>query len=228
VYSKHSLLRAAALFSDLADRNQPLHLPDNIAGLVQAAYGSQTLGPAEWQEATEDAQNAEVREIKTMRSKAATFRIASPKSPGRPILGWLHAGVGEADETRQGRAQVRNGDDSIEVILLFRGPDSELHIPKGNHRHASEVIPTDRRPDDSLARAAAGCLVRLPAWITRGPNGDKVISQLERNGWFPEWQNNSVLAGQLVLPIDEVNGRTISGLRFRYDMANGLEVDLEK
>src|SRR5690606_41188295 len=59
IYRDYPLLRSLAVLepylAETAGQGQAIRLPDAIHLLVQAAYGSETVGPAEWQETLEKA-----------------------------------------------------------------------------------------------------------------------------------------------------------------------------
>jgi CRISPR-associated endonuclease/helicase Cas3 len=226
IYWRYPLYRAAALVQERVADGRGIVLPDDIAVLVEAAYGNTVLGPSSWQPAMATALEEAQRKARDKRSAAETFQVPSPEPPGSHLLGWLHADLGEADEDRRGRgrAQVRDGDDSVEVLLLRVMPDGSLRVPAGSFRHAGEGVPIDRRPADSVARAIAGCTVRLPSRATFGKRGDALIGELEQRYWFPAWQTSPALRGQLVLGLSQEGGTTVAGLHFTYDSVRGLEV----
>jgi len=223
VYGRHVLYRAVALVDQIVRAGGRVCLPDDIAPLVEAAYGVAALGPGAWQPAMDEAHTEATQIRERKRQAARAFRLGAPQSPGVPILGWLHGSVGEADDTAAGRAQVRDSDDSIEALLLRRSPDGQLRVPDGKHAHAGELVPMAQTPGPALARAIAGCSIRLPGVVSAGRRGEALIASLERQGWIPEWQRSPILAGQLVLPIDDVPGERFAGWIFSYNDRTGLE-----
>lgn len=54
------------------------------------------------------------------------FRLGDVGRPGQPLFGWVVAGVGDADDTRRGRAQVRDSSESLEVVVVQRRADRSL------------------------------------------------------------------------------------------------------
>lgn len=226
IYWRYPLYRAAALIGERVGDGRGIVLPDDIATLVEVAYGDAVVGPPSWQPVMASALEEAQRKARDKRSAAEVFQVLPPQPPGNDLLGWLHADIGEADEDRRGRgrAQVRDGDDSVEVLLLRPLPDGSLRLPTGSFRHAGEVVPTDRKPSDSVARAIAGCALRLPASATRGERGDALIAELEQLSWFRAWQTSPALRGQLVLGVSEAGGTTVAGQHFSYDSVRGLEV----
>src|SRR5690606_5581706 len=106
VYRLHALLRSAAVLEPYLSAT-PLRLPHDISPLVQRAYGTDPVGPPEWQEAMARAREAHELRQARQRENALDFQINPVGKPGRPLIGWIDAGVGDADDTRRGRAQVR-------------------------------------------------------------------------------------------------------------------------
>ena len=224
IYSESSLLRSAALILEKVNKSTPLDLPRDIKSLVENGYSNDPLGPDKWQEAMKDARKKEQKEIDKLYDKAKIFLLNSPQDPGSSIMGWLNAGIGEVDDTSSGIAQVRNGDDSFEVILLMLDSNNQLRIPDGPHKYAGEVIPIDQNLEYPVAQAVAGCVIRLPSWYTRGTQGEQLIYILEHEYYIQEWQNNQLLRGQLILPIKS-EGTLINGAYFKYGIQYGLEIE---
>ncbi|MBK8074510.1 MAG: CRISPR-associated helicase Cas3' [Kineosporiaceae bacterium] len=221
VYGRHLLYRSAALVLEASECGGAWQLPDDIPRLVEDVYGEQPIGPASWQRDLEDAAHGQRRRDAERLGRAETFRLGEVRSPGASLAGWLNGSVGEADDDARGRAQVRDGDDSLEVILLRRGEDGVLRLPDGGFRHANEEAPLD--PGRPLSRTLAGCAVRVPAWATKGERGVQLITELEQN-YFEPWQRDPTLRGQLVMVLDEGAPTRLAGLDISYDGSDGLEV----
>ena len=83
------------------------------------------------------------------------------------------------------------------------------------------MIPTDRAPDKTIARAMALSAVRLPPRLSNPHRIDQVIDELEKCV-VPAWQDDPQLRGQLLLLLDE--GRaTRAGTVREYSPATGLK-----
>jgi CRISPR/Cas system-associated endonuclease/helicase Cas3 len=127
VYGRHALLCSLAALDGHLQGRRPVVLPADIAPLVQAAYGGGPLGPNAWQAAMAEAREELDRQQAAKRAKAQTFQIHGVGAPGEPIVGWLEAGAGDADDTREGRAQVRDtAAESVEVMVVLRRHDGTL------------------------------------------------------------------------------------------------------
>jgi CRISPR-associated endonuclease/helicase Cas3 len=237
VYEPYALLQTAALLQARAADGGVITLPDDIAPLVHAAYGEHPDVPMSWVQAVADARQRQETGRASQESRATAFRLAPPREGVVSLNGWLGRSVGEADESAGGYAQVRDSDDSVEVLLLARSADHMTRIPVwvgaevDLGAHAGEVVPESSEPSPDLARAIASCAVRLPAVTTRGARGDALIEEITKR-WYPEsWQKVPELRGQLVLVLDEQPDGGLAGIvhgtRFEYHPRTGLRVTAE-
>ncbi|MFI6713494.1 CRISPR-associated helicase Cas3' [Nonomuraea sp. NPDC050478] len=230
VYRRHALLRSAAVLepylSGAADTDHVVRLPEDISALVQQAYGAGEVGPSQWQEALQQARRQQDLHHADQHKRALDFQIAAEGRPGRPLLGWLEAGVGDADDTRKGRAQVRDSRESLEVLVVQRRPDGALvtlpHLTRGR---GGLELSVDSPPDRKLAQIVAGCGLRLPFAFTFPKVLDQAIEELEKD-YISAWQTKEShwLAGELILVLDENCRRRLAGFDLRYTPADGLEV----
>lgn len=224
VYGEHPLLRAAALLVDRSAITVPIDIPT----LVQAGYGDLRLGPPEWQDAMRVAEARMAEEVAGRRANAATFLLDEVGSDKATLVGWVRAGVGDPeDEPRQGSGQVRDGAESIEVLVVQRDRDGGILTPDWLLSDGGGVqIPTDSPVDDRTARTIAACALRLPvAMSAMGPIGDGVIKALERNH-YTSFDGHHLLKEQLVLALDDDRGAELRGgaveFRVHYDPQRGL------
>ncbi|MFF4323808.1 type I-E CRISPR-associated protein Cse1/CasA [Streptomyces sp. NPDC001568] len=226
VYGSHALMRSlAVLRPHLADR--PVVLPDHISSLVQEAYGSSSPPvPESWAEAMDTALAAHERTMAEQRRRAQTFRIDDVRKPGRSLVGWIDAGVGDADDSRSGRAQVRDGEESFEVLVVQRrGDGTYATLPWLERGLGGLDLPTDAVPPLRAARAVAASALRLSYHFYRPWLIDRVIDELEN--FCPEaWQGKEshMLAGELFLVLDEDCQTQLAGFDLRYSETDGLEV----
>lgn len=233
VYGAHALLRsAAALLSHLdAGENRPVRLPEDISPLVQSAYAEGPAGPDGWAEALSKAAAQHEKQRADQADRAVTFRLGEVGRAGRPLFGWVAAGAGDADDTRAGRAQVRDSRESLEVVVVQRRADGVLTtVPwlaadrRGRQLGGLE-LPQDQVPGLLAARAAASSGLRLPIQFSYAEVMDQAITQLEEL-YVPAWQvkDSHWLAGQLILALDEDCQTRLAGFSLRYSKADGLEV----
>ncbi|WP_443056051.1 CRISPR-associated helicase Cas3' [Streptomyces sp. IBSBF 3136] len=233
VYGAYALLRSAAALLEYLDGGprRPVRLPADISPLVQRAYTDTLDIPPGWTQALEDARARHEKHRAEQAERAATFRLDTAARPGRPLFGWVAAGVGDADDTRQGRAQVRDSRESLEVVVVQRRADGTLAtLPwlqpdRKGRALAGLPLPTDQVPTALAARTAASCGLRLPIQFSYADVMDRAIDELEELH-IPAWQvkDSHWLAGQLILPLDEDCQTRLAGFTLRYSPSDGLEV----
>ncbi|WP_184828769.1 CRISPR-associated helicase Cas3' [Streptomyces griseomycini] len=232
VYGRHALLRSAAVLLPHLDGEprRPVELPADISPLVQSAYGEGEVGPDHWQGALKEAREQFERHRDDQAERAAVFRLGDVGKPGRPLFGWVAAGVGDTDDTPAGRAQVRDSRDSLEVVVVQRRGDGSLATlpwlePDGKKRQRAGIeLPQDATPTRFAARTAASCGLRLPLQFS-GETMDRAIEELEQL-YLPKWQGKDSpwLADQLILALDEDCQTHLAGFLLRYSPSDGLEV----
>lgn len=229
VYGDSLLLRSTAVLTPHLD-GIPVDLPQDIPRLVTAGYEPSLAAPTGWTLAWAAAEKKAADAVESQRSRAGVFRIAEPGS--RPTLvGWVDGGTNETDELSSGRAQVRDSEDSLEVLVVMRDFGGVIRLIPGPHLLAGADlgIPSNGPPAEHLALAVAGQSLRLPAFLTKGALMDKVIRDLEVQARdFTGWQQSRWLAGQLVLCLDDDLQAVVAGWVLRYDRSLGLIVSKEE
>lgn len=222
---RYLLLRSlAVLRPHLAGR--PVTLPADISPLVQTAYGGEATGPDAWADAMAAARREYAEGLTDKRSRAESFRLGPIRRAGRPLLGWIDAGVGDADDTRAGRAQVRDGEEGLEVLVVQRRGDGTLTtVPWLDRGRGGLELPTAAPPPPRAARAVAASALRLPYHFSKPWVVDRTITDLERF-LVDEWQKKECpwLAGELILVLDEDCQTQLSGFDLRYSPDDGLSV----
>ncbi|MFE9882311.1 CRISPR-associated helicase Cas3' [Streptomyces sp. NPDC005784] len=233
VYGRFALLRSAAvLLPHLEGGSQsPVQLPSDISPLVQSAYGIGPVGPAHWAEVLAEARSRFDEHRADQAERAAVFRLGEVGRPGRPLFGWVAAGVGDADDSRTGRAQVRDSRESLEVVVVQRRADGTLTtLPwlepdrRGRRRGGLE-LPQDQTPTPFAGRTAASCGLRLPLQFSYAETMDRAIEELEQL-YLRAWQGKDSpwLSDQLILALDENCQTRLAGFCLRYSPLDGLEV----
>ncbi|MGB9998618.1 CRISPR-associated helicase Cas3' [Streptomyces pseudogriseolus] len=232
VYGRYALLRSAAVLIPHLDGGprRPVQLPTDISPLVQSAYGEKPVGPEDWQEVMKEAAEQFERHRSDQAGRAAVFRLGDVGTPGRPLFGWVAAGVGDTDDTPTGRAQVRDSRDSLEVVVVQRRSDGSLAtLPwlkpdRRDRQRAGVELPQDATPTSFAARTAASCGLRLPLQFS-GETMDRAIEELEQL-YLPNWQGKDCpwLSDQLILALDEDCQTRLAGFWLRYSPDDGLEV----
>ena len=224
IYGEQDMLMSAAALDRVLDGPGVVTVPDDVHDLIEAVYGADAPVPPRWQETVSQAREAYEAERSNKFKSAQGFLLDEPKKSGRStsLVGWLHTTASDNEE--KGRAQVRDGEDSLEVILLDLHRDGGQEEPRtlpcqpGGTVH---IIPTDRVPDPKVVRAMALSAVRLPASLSNARVIDQVIDELER--WVvPAWQDEPQLRGQLFLLLED--GRAhLGGKTLEYSPTTGLK-----
>lgn len=219
------LLRTLAVLRPHLD-GQVLNLPEHIGPLVQSAYGDGPVGPQSWAPAVEEARQDYRSRLRGKRERAEVFRLGPVRKPGRALIGWLDAGVGDADDTAQGRAQVRDSQESVEVLVVQRRGDGVLTtVPWLDRGRGGLELPEHLPPPARAAQAVAASALTLPWQFSKPWMVDRTIAELERF-CVPAWQvkQSPWLAGQLILVLDEDCQTRLAGYDLRYSTADGLVV----
>ncbi len=221
VYAHAHLLRSACVLRPYLN-GEPLRLPQDGPVLVHAAYDPQLDPPAGWEDAWVPAHEKQDMIDDRSRSKATFGQTARPGTL-TTLTGWTTTPVGDAREAT-GRAQVRDSEDGIEVILVQHGDDGRFRLPVGDFPGAGREIPIQPDDHDKVTRQLASCTVGLPMNLTNPGRWDETVSELELNGVADTWQQSSWLAGQLALAVDPAGQSHLNGHLVTYTPDRGLEV----
>ncbi|WP_329068700.1 type I-E CRISPR-associated protein Cse1/CasA [Streptomyces sp. NBC_01429] len=221
----HTLLRTLAVLGPHLD-GAPLVLPDHISPLVQSAYGDEPVGPAHWAPALDDSRRKYLTRLAGKRERADVFRLGPVRRAGRPVVGWLDANAGDVDDSRAGRAQVRDSEESLEVLVVQRQRDGRLTtVGWLDGGRGGLDLPEHTPPTRVAAEAVAASSLTLPWQFSKPWAIDKTISELERF-LVPAWQVKECpwLAGELLLVLDGDCQTRLAGFDLRYSRADGLRV----
>ena len=235
VYGSYALLRSldALLSLPVSDegggRERSVVLPRDIPALVRRAYDPDGKVPQAWAAAVGEARAAHERARADQERRAGEFRLGDVAADGRSLVGWLAGSAGDADDSRAGRAQVRDGQESLEVVVVQRLADGSLATVDWAGPGAGLPLPRDAVPTAAAAKVAAACGLRLPLQLSHPKVIDQVIAELEQF-YVPAWQSKDShwLAGELILPIDADCRTRLAGFVLNYSRTEGLEVVREK
>ncbi len=222
VYGKDALIRSASTLLGTVDDG--ITLPTDIPRLVAHSYATRPDLPAAWKtEARQASKKAGTDRIQAIR-KAKAFLLKDPIEASN-LDGLIEKAASDPEDS-QGFCQVRDGEDSIEVVVVIRTEDGQVHLPDGIGEYSGEVLPLFGPPDPPLARAVASCTVALPhslsgCWIV-----DRVIDDLESAPIdLSGWQSSPWLQGQLALVLDEDGCSSLADHPIRYSPETGLIVE---
>lgn len=228
VYGSWPLLTSAVVLADHA-AGVPVRLPADIAPLVEKAYDEPPSAPAGWEEVWAEAEEEAYLRGERSTARAKAYRLREPKAEPT-LVGWLDGRASEAkysEETLAGQARVRDTEDTLEVLVVWRDGDGVLRVLPGPHPNSGAALGVTQQgpPDLPVALSVLASSVRLPSRITSRGRIDAVITELEVAGWeFDGWQKSPWLAGELILCLDRDLRATIAGQSIRYDADLGLIV----
>lgn len=223
VYGRAKLLRALAVMQPALDA-QGICVPDDIPAMVANGYDPSLSPPEDWEDEWLTAEKAQRQQAGDARQRARAFTVEPPSS--RSMSTWLLAPAQDPESpTVLGRAQVRDGGDSIEVIVLQRDSDGVLRLPGGPGPLAGHLVPEGSMPLDDwrLTRAMAATTVALPMQMCASPaQTEATIAALERAFAYDTWQASPWLAGQLALELDADGSACVAGFDLTYSPQLGL------
>ena len=223
VYSPWLLLRTRMLLPET------ISLPEDIPDLVQNVYDDaipENLS-AEMQQAREN----DLKDIRGQKERARQFCLTPPRNSRQfPQLNTIR-GMLDSPQTAKdsdAEAAVRDGEPSIEVLLLQKVADNTVHFLPW--RQDGAQIPADRIPSQKEALLIASQRLRLPALFSKPWKVGNSILQLERQtqASFAAWQQSPVLHEELVLLLDSDLQASLSGCRLSYSRQMGLICEKEE
>jgi len=234
VYERSLLLRTLLALDIAPDRDHVATLPQDIPRLVAACYDALSPEeiPSDWAEAVADAERLAEQHRRDREVEASTFRLEEPKPNGN-LTGWITAGL-EDPESAQGHtggAAVRDGMDSVEVLVVQRVGD-ELRVPAWHPRHGGELLPQMSAPDARLARAVQESSIAFSSAMVRRGKASDGSASLNLDGFIEylethspaQWEASYELNGELIVALDEECRATVAGLDICYDKETGMEV----
>jgi len=195
---------------------ESITLPVDIPVLVAAVYDNETLHK-EIKDKFENEQAIRKR-------NAENFQISSPVCNNETLLSWLDTDIGNSELA--GEAAVRDGTDSIEVIVI-QNDGKQLRLLPWIY---GDIEITRGTPDTDTAKKIAACTVRLPAVFSNTRIIDKTIHELEEiiEEYKDDWYDAPLLQGSLYLILDRNMEATLCGYALRYDKELGLIYEREK
>jgi hypothetical protein len=218
IYPKYLLMNTLSLLPDT------IMLPVDISPLVQGAYDD--LGVNVDKRLFEQYDKAK-KEYETMiakkESRADVFRIGCPDGGNHgDMVDWVST-KREDKNDKQAEATVRDIEDSLEVIILWRDSENRLRLfPWIEEREgiADYELHPGYMPDEQVARILASCTISLPL---RGKQIDDAIEELD-DGRFSEWWKSYWLNGELFLVLDKNKSCELAGHTIKYSWEIGLEM----
>lgn len=218
IYGDYLLIRTQLVMPE------KLKLPEDISKLVQKVYKENSEEeldlPQSIREKYEEAKAENKARIEAKENNANAFRLKRPyDSEGNSLIGWLKDNLpGDTEET--GLAKVRDGTDSIEVILVKR-KEKELYL-------LDDTINISGDLTSVIAKKISQQTIRLPHIFCY--KTDDLIKELEvlNNAELFHWQSEPWLKGSLGIILNENNSATLIGYKIHYDKQYGLMYEKEE
>ena len=210
---------------------QAIRLPEDISPLVQQVYGWAAEDELPEDAASEKLCHDYELEQGKRRQRASGFLVHQPEVheelPQLNTLdGWM-ADEGACSDPAA-RAAVRDGDPSVEVLVMVRHRDGSIHFLPW--QEGGQAIAADCPPQPEEALKIARQKLRLPAAFGKAWNVKNVIDELEADNrrLLSQWQLSPMLRGELVLLLDETLTAHLAGMMLHYDRENGLIYEKEE
>jgi CRISPR-associated endonuclease/helicase Cas3 len=189
-------------------------IPAQVPELVTAGYGDEPLGPDTWAEVAARCRQEWLDREADRTVRAADFVLSGPGKLGEETLEGLHERATAALTTEERvAAVVRDGEESVEVVLIRRDPGGGYRSLAGRSlgMHGEAAI-----SDDTLLEQVVGDTVRLPASTSLTAAALKELTPL------PGWQGDSWLRRARALVLDDDLSATLGGHRLTYSQDTGL------
>lgn len=222
IYGRAVLLRTAAALRD----RMTISTPDMIAPLIELVYGEGSdYVPDQWLDSLAEAERKRDAAVATRIQQASTFTLGAVNTEDPTLIGWVNGPNVDPELTPPGQGTVRDGDETLEVIMLQRGDDDILRTPGWLEKDGGVQIPEGEAPSYSLTQTILGCFLRLPAGMCHGSALDRHIESLEHSFDLPYWHTSHALKGELVLVCDAHGSAKLNEFDLRYSPDNGLEYE---
>lgn len=205
-----------------------IRLPEEISPLVQRVYGWEREAPG-------GAQGEEMRCIyertqEKKKARAEAYLVPQPETHRLAQLNtlddWMQNEGACSDPAA--RAAVRDGDPSVEVLVMQRRADGSIHFLPW--QEGGSAVAVDSPPPPETALKIARQKLRLPAVFGKAWKVDGVIRELEADNRsrLAAWQLSPLLHGELILLLDENLTARLAGMELCYDRENGLYYQKEE
>lgn len=219
IYGDHLLLRTLAVLHE----RSAIAIPSEISPLVQAVYGSLDVSPPGWEGGLDTAREQHNVDQARLKRAAEEFRLRSIQRAGSTLVQWAGRSVGAVDTDSRARAAVREGEDSLEVLVLFRDEFGTLRTAPWD-ADGGVAIPLNEVPDRALQKRILGSALRLPGKLSAPWNIDAHIAELEKRFDLPHWHACPPLKGELLLVFDQKLRARLGKFELRYSPEGGLVV----
>ncbi|MDD9380372.1 CRISPR-associated helicase Cas3' [Streptomyces sp. ZAF1911] len=206
IYGRHLLLRTAALVL-AAENANGWAVPSQVPELVAAAYDETPIVPAAWQADADQARTDWEQEQNDRRKAAADFLLTRTGEHTAKTLDGLHYASTQATTEEHLAAVVRDGEMSIEVVLIIRTRTSYTTL-------SGQPLGTDGTRVHAHLDTLAGDMMRLPARLTS--------DALDNLAPLPGWAGHPWLRSTRALVLDPNLTGAVGRYTVSYDPETGL------
>ena len=141
--------------------------------------------------------------------------------PDESLTGWLGNVKSDFSEGKA-MAQVRDAENSIEVLLFIKHEDEIRYLP---WQQEGESLTLDRIPSKEEKRKSFQQCVKLPGALCKTWKIDMTLKELNQiRQWVlaGEWKQDAELREESFLLLDENLETNFAGFHLRYTKAEGL------
>ena len=213
IYGDYLLMRTKKRLPDT------ITLPTDIPNLVQDCYG--TWKPDFAGEELERYQIAEEQNEENRKRKKRGAQRYALGYPYKRLEGWL-SNVDSDFSEGKAMAQVRDAENSIEVLLFVKHEDEIRYLP---WQQEGENLPLDRIPSKEEKRKILQQCVKLPGVLCNTwqiGRTLKELNQIRQQVLAGEWNQDAELREESFLLLDENLETNFAGFHLRYTEAEGL------
>ena len=195
-------------------------LPTDIPNLVQDCYGE---WEPQWESCAEkavylDAKKGEENKIGCKKTKADTYCLDKPR---RSLENWISNVDTKLDE-EEAQAQVRDSENSIEVLLFVQKKNEIYYLP---WQHEGERLPVERILSPEEKRDLLRQSVKLPSALCREYQIKKTLDALKPMNELVlsgEWKHDPMLREESFLLLNEQLETELADFRLWYSKEEGL------
>lgn len=221
VYGGYILYRTKYLLPE------SINLPNDISELVQDVYSKEKMSINLENDKIYNKYKEENEQLlKNKEIRAKTFRLSDPiiskLAKKSSMIGWLsNINIAAQESDEKAFAQVRDSDDSIEVIAI-RESEGKLTLFNDSTKTIDLSIPGE-------SKEVAKQTLKIPSILCKTYNIDKTIKELEEfnKKHLINWQKDPWLKGELGIIFNENNQFFLNGYILTYDKKYGLMYEKE-
>lgn len=208
-----------------------INLPNSISNLVQKVYDFSIPIQVddEINEKYVSAQEDYEVKINSKKVAASTYTLKNYSDMQDSLIGWLNNDSKESSGNNhsygdEGLAQVRDGEDTIEVIMVKNSSESGYCLIGDSNNDISGIIADG---DYNKAKELAQNTIKLPRIFSKSYNIEHTIDILEEfnRKKLATWQLHPFLKGSLGIILDDNNQFKLDDYTLTYDSNIGLMIE---